>query len=173
MLIVPETTARPTILPQRCRSKESLPKNATLRNSGQKKQNKPIARPPLHAAPSLLSPERPPAQIKEGSILRRKRRNGTKKTILRQLGITPTPWRLARRRNGTIEVTGGAIIARKRAIFRGIAWNLQITSVGLGNFRAGDWWGWGGCQGALHQLSDLIPGTPRVGRSKAGKGLAW
>ena len=51
----------------------------------------------------------------------------------------PTLLRLAKRRNKTTEVTEGAIIARKRAIFRGTAQNLQKTSIGLGNLHVKDW----------------------------------
>ena len=38
------------------------------------------------------------------------------------------------------KATGSAIIARKRAIFWKIAQNVQKTSVGFDNLRAGDWW---------------------------------
>ena len=138
MLVVPEATARPTILSQRCRPKEPLPKNPVPRNPGRRKQNRPMARPPLYPAPSPLSPKKPPAQIKKESILKRKTKNGTGKIIHRLLGITPTPLRLARRKNGTTAVTESAIIARRKAIFRGTARNLQKASVGLGNLRVKD-----------------------------------
>ena len=105
----------------RYRPRERLPKNPAPKNPGRKKESRPMARPPLHPALSPLSLERPPTQIKKGSILKRRKRNGTGKTISRQLGIMPTPLRLARRRNGMTEATGGAIIARRRAIFRGTA----------------------------------------------------
>ena len=139
MPVVPEVTALPTTPLQRCRPKEQLAKNPSLRSLGPKKQSWLRVRTPLHPTPSPLSPERPPAQIKERNILRRRRRSGIGKTILRQLGITPMPLKLVRRRNGTTEAMGGAIIARKRAIFRGTARNLQKTSIGLENLRASDW----------------------------------
>ena len=175
MPIVPEASARPTILPRRYKPSEPLPKNPAPRNSGQRKQSRPTARLRLHPAPSLLSPERPPIQIKKRSILRKRRRSEIEKTILRQLGIMPTLLRLARRRNGTTEAMGGIIIARKRAIFWGTARNFQKTSVGLGNLRAGDWWWWRGYawKGTLYLLPGLISGRPKTRKSEAGKGFAW
>ena len=39
------------------------------------------------------------------------------------------------RGNKTIKVTKSVIIVQKKAILLGTAWNLQKTSVGLGNLR--------------------------------------
>ena len=75
---------------------------------------------------------------KRREYLEKKKKKRDRKIIPRQLEITPMPLRLARRKNGTTEATRDAIIARKKAIFRETAWNLQKTSVGLSNFHAGD-----------------------------------
>ena len=159
MPVALEVTVHPTILPQRCRPRESLPKNPAPRNSGPRKQSRPMARPLLH--PALMSPSSLLARKRRRSIGRRSR---TGKTLLRPPGTTPLRVRKA---------IGSAIIARRRAILWEIARNLQKTSVGLGNLRAGAWWWWRGCQGALHLLSGSISGRPKAERSGVDKGLAW
>ena len=171
MPVVPEVTAFPIALLQRCRPKEQLAKNPSLKSLGPRKQSWLRVKTPLYPAPSLLSPEKPPTQIKKGNILRRRRRSGTGKIIVWQLRITPMPLRLVRRRNGTTEATRGATIAKRRAIFWGTARNLQNTSVGLSNLYAGDWWWWRGCQSALHLLFGSILKRPKAEKLEAGKSL--
>ena len=135
MPVAPRATARLTILLPRCRPKAPATRTQPIpRNPGPRKQSRPTARLPLQFAPSSLRLKRPPAQIKKGSFLRRRRRSRTGKTIPRQLGLMPTTLRLMRRKNGTTKATGGAITARRRAIFRGTARNFHKTSIRLGNF---------------------------------------
>ena len=118
MLVAPEATAHPTILLSKCKPKASATRtHPTLRNPGPRKQSRPTAKPLLHPAPSLPRPERPPAQIKKESFLRKRRKSGTEKTISREMGITPTTLRLVKRRNKTTKATRNAITARRRAIF--------------------------------------------------------
>ena len=125
-----EVIAHPKTLLLRCRLKVQLSKNPSLRSLDPKIQSRPMEKPPLCLA--LMNQRRSPAKIRRRSILRR---SGTRKTLLRPQGTTP----LRVRRSGTIKATESAIIVKRRAILLGTAWNLQKTSVGLGNLRAGDW----------------------------------
>ena len=125
-----EVIARLKTLLLKCRLKVQLSKNPSPRSLDPKIRSWPMGKPPLR--PVLMNQGRPPAKIRKRSILRR---SGTRKTLLRPQGTTP----LRVRRSGTIEATESAIIVKRRAILLGTARNLQKTSVGLGNLRAGDW----------------------------------
>ena len=72
---------------------------------------------------------------KKRSILRR---NEIGKTISWQLEITLILLRAER--SGTIKMTGGVTITKKRDIFWKIARNLHKTSVSFGNLHAGNLW---------------------------------
>ena len=60
----------------------------------------------------------------------------------------------------------------RKATMSAPAPNIQKTSVGLGNLRAGDWWWWGDCaqKNTLYPLPGSIPGRPKIETSEAGKG---
>ena len=75
---------------------------------------------------------------KKIEYLEKKKKKRDRKNNTSATGITLTPLRFARRRNGITEAMGGAIIVKRSAIFRETVRNLQKTSVSLGNLRAGD-----------------------------------
>ena len=125
-----EIIARLKTLLLKCRFRVQLPKNFSQRSLDPKIQSRPIDHLLLRLAP--INHKRLFAKIRKKSILRR---SGLKKTLLWPEGIMLL--KLKRRR--IIEVTRSAIIVKKRATLLGTARNFQKTSVGLGNFCAGNW----------------------------------
>ena len=159
MLVVSGAIARPTTLSQRYRPRRLLPRNSAPKHLDPRNQSKLTAKPLLCAAP-----------MNSSSLIARKRRKSikkrskTRKTLLQPLETAPLRVK---------KLTGSATITRKKATLWGTFRNLQKTSVGLDNLRAGNWWWWKCCQGTLHLLFGLIPRKSRTRRLIAGKNFAW
>ena len=158
MLVVPGATTCLTTLLWRCRSKTSRTRPAP------KKPNPKIRSQPHHVTMQQSHLRRTTGRIRRrGSRVKGENTLGSRKSRLRPLTSTPLMSQRKRRRSMTLVRSRVSIVIRK--VILPATTSSQKTSIGLDNLRAGDWWWWAGCQGALHLIPGLIP-------RKTGKNFA-
>ena len=126
MPIIPGATTHPTILLLNCRSKALITKtHPALRNLRTRIRNQ-----PRHVAMRRSQPRRKIRKNGSESV------NGNKTNKPRPLVTTLRPQK--RKRKGVTPARSCISIAIKKIIMQTTAPSLKKTSVGLGNFRAGD-----------------------------------